>query len=60
MDDCSSLVGSHPVWPPCLETQEPAHTIPPCPLFSNWFRIVYCRWIIFADRHQTSEIRKRL
>ena len=28
--------------------------------FSNWFRIVYCRWLVFADRHQTSEVGQRL
>lgn len=47
-------------WKPCLETQDPAQIISPCCLFNNWCRIVYCRWLIFADRHQTSEARKRL
>ena len=30
------------------------------PFYSNWFRIVYCRWLVFADRHQTSEVGQRL
>ena len=33
---------------------------PAYPFYSNWFRIVYCRWLVFADRHQTSEVGQRL